>query len=48
MIQIAYVNIDMYNTVLILLYCWSTTNNSALIPFKGLLIKVFPVQGRAL
>lgn len=50
MIQIVYVNIDMYNKVLILLYYWSlpTTNNSALIPDKGLLIKVFPVQGRAL
>lgn len=50
MIQIVYVNIDMYNKVLILLYYWSlpTTNNSALIPYKGLLIKVFPVQGRAL
>lgn len=50
MIQIVYVNIDMYNKVLILLYYWSlpNTNNSALIPFKGLLIKVFPVQGRAL
>lgn len=50
MIQIVYVNIDMYNKVLILLYYWSlpTTNNSALIPYKGLLIKVFPVQGRRL
>lgn len=50
MIQIVYVNIDMYNKVLILLYYWSlpTTNNSTLIPFKVLLIKVFPVQGRRL
>lgn len=50
MIQIVYVNIDMYNKVLILLYYWSlpTTNNSALIPIKGLLIKVFPAEVRAL